>query len=90
MVLPILFLGASGYFCFLAERQRWRSVVMAELKHIMVAASLDNSYQVENWFMKKDRLFVHVVRRAQGIGRSREWLSKRFKPWLLRRDSRIF
>jgi hypothetical protein len=38
--------------------------MLSELKRIMSAANLDDTYRVVDWFMKKERLFVHVTRNA--------------------------
>ncbi len=76
-VLPILFLGANGYFSYLAGYQLFRSTVFSELKHIMSAACLDNTYYVEDWFVKKGRLLVHVARRVHRIKREMD------SPWKL-------
>ena len=83
-VLPVLFLGATGYFTYLADRRIFRSTVFAELKHIMSAASLDNTYYIEDWFMKRGRLFVHVARKAQEIGRELNSPGKRIVSWVRR------
>jgi hypothetical protein len=65
-VSPVLFLGAVGYFAYLADRDRFRSVVLSELRRIMSFANLDNTYHVENWFMKRNRLLIHVAKKGQG------------------------
>ncbi len=83
-VLPVVFLGANGYFGYLADRQVFRSAVFSELKHIMSAASLDNTYYVEDWFMKKGRLLVHVAKKAQKVKRELDSPWKRAASWLRR------
>jgi hypothetical protein len=81
-VSPTLFIGAAGYFAYLADRDRFRSVVLSDLKRIMSFASLDSTYRVENWFVKKGRLCVHVAKRSQGTRRRLDWPSKGFRSWL--------
>ena len=83
LVLPVLFLGAGGY-AYLADQQLFRWKVFHELKNIMLAARLDNTYYVEDWFMNRGRLFVHVKRRAQRIKRELKLPWKRAASWLRR------
>jgi len=86
VVSPVLFMGAVGYFAYLADRDRFRSVVLAELRRIMSFADLDNTYHVENWFVKKNRLLIHVAKRRQGkrtrlylpFRRTMSWLGQKF------------
>jgi hypothetical protein len=85
-VSPVLFMGAVGYFAYLADRDRFRSVVLAELRRIMSFANLDNTYHVEDWFVKKNRLLIRVAKRRQGkrgrldlpFKRSISWLGRQF------------
>jgi len=81
-ISPTLFIGATGYFAYLADRDRFRSVVLSDLKRIMSLASLDSTYRVEDWFVKKGRLCVHVAKRSQGTRRRLDWPSKGFRSWL--------
>lgn len=83
-VSPVLFLGAHGYFGYLADRQLFRSRIFSELKHIMSAACLDNTYYVEDWFMKKGRLLVHVAKKAQRIRGGFDLSWKRTASWFRR------
>jgi len=43
--------------------------MFSELKRIMSAANLDESYRVVDWFMKKGQLFVRVARNARELRR---------------------
>jgi hypothetical protein len=65
-VSPVLFMGAVGYFVYLADRERFRSAALAELRRIMSFANLDNTYHIEDWFLKKNRLLIHVAKKGQG------------------------
>jgi len=82
LVSPLLFMGATGYFAYLANHQRFRSKVYSELKHIMSAACLDNTYHILDWFMSKGRLFVYVAERTPAIRRGLGLSSKKAKSWL--------
>jgi hypothetical protein len=86
-VSPVVFIGAAGYFAYLADRDRFRSVVLSELRRIMSFASLDNTYHVEDWFMASNRLFVHVAKKGQKIGRGFHVPYERTLSWLMRRFS---
>jgi hypothetical protein len=88
-VSPVLFLGATGYFAYLADRGRFRSAVLSELKHIMAFASLDNTYHIEDWFMTKSRLFVHVAKKGQRVGRRFDLPYRRLLSRLGRRLPRL-
>jgi hypothetical protein len=84
-VSPILFLGAAGYFAYLADRDRFRSVVLSELWRIMSFADLDNTYRVEDWFVKRNQLLIHVAKNGEGnrvrfnlpVRRSLSWLRRK-------------
>jgi hypothetical protein len=65
-VSPVLLVGAIGYFAYLADKDRFRSAVLSELRRIMSFADLDNTYHVEDWFMKRNRLLIHVAKKNQG------------------------
>jgi hypothetical protein len=52
----------------------------------MIIAGLDKTYVVEDWFVKKDRLLVHVAKRRQGAS-DRGW-RKRIGSWLARAFAR--
>jgi len=82
LVSPLLFMGASGYYAYLANEHRFRSKIYSELKHIMSAACLDNTYHILDWFMSKGRLSVYVAERAPAIRRGLGLSSKRAKSWL--------
>ena len=84
IVSPVLFIGGGGYFAYLADQSRFRRAVLSELKRIMSSAGLDRRYYVEDWFMKKGRLFVHVAKRAQETGRRLDSPSERVTSWLRR------
>ena len=86
-VSPVLFMGATGYFAYLSNRSRFRSAVLSELRRIMSFADLDTTYRVENWFMKKNRLFVHVAEKGQRIGQRLDSSTKRFLPRFGRKPS---
>jgi len=86
-VSPVLFMGAAGYFAYLADRDRFRSVVLSELKRIMSFADLDNTYHVEDWFLARNRLFVYVAKRSRRIGGGFDMPYKRALSWLARRFS---
>jgi len=75
-------MGASGYYAYLANEQRFRSKVHSELKHIMSSACLDSTYHILDWFMSKDRLFVHVAEKTPAIRRRLGLSSRRAKSWL--------
>lgn len=89
VLLPVLFLGAKGYFAYLADQDRLRSSVLTELKRIMVTARLDEGYEIENWFMKKNRLFVYVAKKARRIGRGLDSPPRGLFSRIGRRLSRI-
>jgi hypothetical protein len=84
LVSPVLFIGGGGYFAYLAHQSRFRRAVLSELKRIMSSASLDSRYYVEDWFMKKGRLFIHVAKKRQESRRRRDSLSKTAASWLKR------
>ena len=86
-VSPVLFLGAVGYFAYLADRDRFRSVVLSELRRIMSFANLDNTYHVEDWFVKKNRLLIHVAKKGQGTRIRLNLPFKRTLSWLSRKIS---
>lgn len=76
LVLPVLFLGRTGCLRLtvdLPDQNRLRSAVSSELKRIRLAARLDNTYHIVDWFMKKDRLFVHVARHTR---RGLDWICR--------------
>jgi len=89
LVLPVLFVGANGYFAYLADRQLFRSIVFSELRHIMAAANVDSRYYVEDWFMKRGRLLVHVARKAERIKRELNSPRKRVASWLKRLSGKV-
>ena len=84
-VSPLLSIGATEYFVYLANWGRFRSIVLSELKRIMSVAGLDNSYQIENWFMAKDRLIIHVAKNSQKSASQSNLLCNRGRRWLRRR-----
>ena len=86
-VSPVLFMGATGYFAYLADRDRFRSVVLSELRRIMSFADLDNTYHIEDWFVARRRLLIQVTKRDQGNGRRFDMPYKRTLSWLRRRIS---
>jgi len=88
-VSPVLFLGAVGYFAYLADRDRFRSVVLSELKRIMSFANLDNTYHVEDWFVKRNRLLIQVTKKGQGTRTRPNLPFKRTLSWLGRKVSRL-
>jgi hypothetical protein len=67
LVLPVLFCRREWIFRDISDQHRLRSALLSELKRIMSAANLDDTYRVVDWFMKKERLFVHVTRNAQKL-----------------------
>jgi hypothetical protein len=86
LVLPVLFVGAAGYFAYLADHDRLRSIVFSELQRIMSSAGVGSTYCVEGWFMDRDRLCVEVTKRTRQIRRTqdhpaglRSWLERIFK-----------
>lgn len=83
-VKPVLFLGAHGYFAYMADQDRLRSVVLSELKRIMTSAGLDNTYCIEDWFLRKDRLVVHVAKKVQEIRAQLDSPSSRIASWFRR------
>jgi hypothetical protein len=83
-VSPLLFMGAAGYFTYLADRDHFRSLVLSELRRIMSFASLDNTYHIEDWFIRSNRLFVYVAKRSWRIGRGLDLPYKRALSWLRR------
>jgi len=89
VVSPVLFIGGGGYFAYLADRGRFREAVLSELKRIMSSAGLDSRYYVEDWFMKKGRLFVHVAKRAQETRRRLHSPSERAASLLRRALARL-
>jgi hypothetical protein len=88
-VSPVLFLGAVGYFAYLADRDRFRSVVLSELKRIMSFANLDSTYHVEDWFVKRNRLLIQVAKKGQGTRIRLNLPSKRVLSWLRRKIFRL-
>lgn len=68
-VLPVLFCRREWIFRDIADQHRLRSAMFSELKRIMSAANLDDTYRVVDWFVKKGGLFVHVARNAQELTR---------------------
>ena len=86
-VSPVLFLGAVGYFAYLADRDRFRSVVLSELRRIMSFANLDNTYHVEDWFLKKNRLLIRVAKKGQGHRIRLSLPFKRTLSWVRRKIS---
>lgn len=84
-VSPVLFMGASGYFAYLADHDRFRSVVLSELKRIMSFASIDNTYHIEDWFLTSNRLCVYVAKKGRRIRRGLNSPYKRALSWLWRR-----
>jgi len=66
-VLPVLFCRREWIFRDISDQHHLRSVMLSELKRIMSAANLDDTYRIVNWFMKKERLFVYVTRNAQKL-----------------------
>jgi hypothetical protein len=86
-VSPVLFMGAVGYFAYLADRDHFRSVVLSELRRIMSFANLDNTYRIEDWFVKRNRLLIQVAKKGQGSGRRLDLPYKRTVSWLGRRIS---
>lgn len=89
VVSPLLFVGGGGYFAYLADQSRFRRAVLSELKRIMSSAGLDSRYYVEDWFMKKGRLFLHVAKRAQETRRRLHSPSERTASWLRRALARL-
>lgn len=89
VVSPVLFVGGGGYFAYLADQSRFRWAVLSELKRIMSSAGLDRAYYVEDWFMKKGRLFVHVAKRRQQTRRRHDSPSKTAASWLKRTFHRL-
>ena len=88
-VSPVLFLGAVGYFAYLADRDRFRSVVLSELRRIMSFANLDNTYHVEDWFVKRNRLLIRVAKEGQGTQMRPNLPFKRTLSWLGRKISEL-
>jgi hypothetical protein len=84
-VSPVLFLGAVGYFAYLADQDRFRSVVLSELRRIMSFADLDNTYHVEDWFVKRNRLLIRVAKKSQGSRARLNLPFKRTLSWLRRK-----
>lgn len=84
LVLPVLFCRREWVFRDISDQHHLRSAMLSELKRIMSAANVDNSYHVVDWFMKKDRLFVHVARKAQKVERRLDSPSKRIASWMRR------
>jgi hypothetical protein len=86
-VSPVLFMGAVGYFAYLADRDNFRSVILSELRRIMSFADLDDTYHIEDWFVKRNRLLIQVAKKGQGSGRRFDLPYKRTVSWLGRRIS---
>ena len=82
LVLPVLFCRREWIFRDIADQHRLRSTTFSELKRIMSAANLDDTYRVVDWFMKKGRLFVHVARNAQELRSGMDLPWKRLASWL--------
>jgi len=85
----VLFLGSTGYFFYLADRDRFRSVVLSDLRQIMSFAGLDKTYCIEDWFVKKGRLLVQVAKRSQRARTGLDTLRKRLLSRLGREFSRL-
>jgi hypothetical protein len=81
-VLPVLFCRREWIFRDISDQGRLRSTMMSELKRIMSAANLDETYRIVDWFMRKGRLFVHVAANARELRRSSDSLWKRVASWL--------
>ena len=84
LVLPVLFCRREWIFRDISDQHRLRSAILSELKRIMSAANLDDTYRVVDWFMKKERLFVHVTRNAQKLKSDLDSPWKRVASWLRR------
>ena len=56
---------------------------------LMAAASLDSTYYVEDWFMKKGRLLVHVARKAHRIKRELDSPWRKAASWFNRQSSQF-
>ena len=84
LVLPVLFCRREWIFRDISDQHRLRSAILSELKRIMSAANLDDTYRVVDWFMKKERLFVHVTRNAQKLKSDLDSPRKRVASWLRR------
>ena len=83
-VLPVLFCRREWIFRDISDQHRLRSVMLVELRRIMTAASLNDTYRVVDWFMKKNRLFVHVAREGQEIDRGFNSHLKAVRSWVRR------
>jgi len=81
-VLPVLFCRREWIFRDISDQGRLRSAMYSELKRIMSAANLDESYRVANWFMEKGQLFVRVARNARKLRRPLDSPWKRVASWL--------
>jgi len=84
LVLPVLFCRREWIFRDISDQHRLRSAILSELKRVMSAANLDDTYRVVDWFMKKERLFVHVTRNAQKLRSGLDSPRKRVASWLRR------
>jgi hypothetical protein len=56
--------------------------MLSELKRIMAVANLDETYRILDWFMKRGRLFVRVVRNGREFRRPSDSWWKRVASWL--------
>jgi len=83
-VLPVLFCRREWIFRDISDQGRLRSTMLSELKRVMSAANLDETYRVVEWFMNKGRLFVRVAKNSRESRRPSESLWKRVASWLRR------
>jgi hypothetical protein len=83
-VSPAVFMGAAGYFAYLADRDRFRSVVLSDLRRIMAFADLDNTYRIEDWFVRRKLLLIQVTKGRQRNGRGLLAPYKKALSWLER------
>lgn len=86
-ISPTLLIGAAGYFTYLADWDCFRSVVLSDLMRIMSFAGLDSRYRIDDWFVKKGRLYVHVTKKGQEIRKRRDRL-RQLRSWLSQELSR--
>ena len=82
-------MGGHGYFAYLTVRDEWRTPVLSELRHIMAAASLDSTYWVTDWFMRKGCLIVYVKKRIRKTRTLADSLSKKANAWMRRMRARL-
>jgi hypothetical protein len=83
-VLPVLFCRREWIFRDISDQGRLRSAMLSELKRVMSAASLDETYRVVDWFMKKGQLFVRVAGNARELRKPSDSPWKRVASWLRR------